>query len=102
MEYALVCWVLKNISEYSVDERYRVYLNRAKDKDVYDFNKGYSDNEKLAVSEAIKYFTDLYNNLFKGYPKGHKSISGMKRRVECMERAYEKLVENIDTEWVTV
>ena len=84
-------WILENIPQLAVDDKYRVSLQTAKSKNVSGVPRKFSDGEREAVAEALKYFTDMYGQLLKGYPKGHKSINVIRQRVNVFNALVEKI-----------
>lgn len=62
-EYNAVLWVIENTSPMVLDERFRVYFERARDKEADFYYSQYSDNEIFAVCSALEYYEKLYTEL---------------------------------------
>lgn len=84
-------WIMDNISELSLAIQFRSDLRTAKNKNIIAFPKEYSDGEKLAVTEAVRYFHELYRGLVEGYPCGNRSIASLKSKIYVLGGLLEKI-----------
>ena len=91
-EYREVCFVLRNTSEISLEEKHRVYLGRARSKEALHFNQSNSDNEKRAIAAALTYHIELAKEIIKGYPKGHNAVIAQSKRILIMEKARKRIL----------
>ncbi len=94
-EYYEVRWVLRNTSELSLEEKHRVYLGRAREKEALHFNQCNSDNEKRAIAAALTYHIELGYEIIKGYPKGHNAVVERKKKIALQEKARKRILASI-------
>ena len=86
-----VDWVMQNTPPMVLEEGLGEYLKRALKRGGYVLLSEFTDNEVRAVAAAIKYNVDMLDELVKGYPKGHITVSEIRRRIGILKQAYGRL-----------
>ena len=94
-EYFAVYEAVKMTSPLSLEEKHRVYLERAREKEAFRFRLCNSDAEKLAIAAALQYQIDLRLELIKGYPQRHDAVQRELERIEVWQKAKRKLLAAI-------
>ena len=94
-EFEIIEWVLKNISELSLDEKYRKNLSDVRKGPVLQLSS-YTPQERSAIAASLDYFCELYTSSIKGYPNGNRTIRQIKARLELLKSAMQKAMETSD------
>ena len=94
-EYFAVYEAIKQTSPLSLEEWHRVYLERAREKEAFNFKLCNSDNEKRAIVAALEYQIDMSRMLIKNYPPRHNAAKKEQRKIENWEKAREKLLASV-------
>lgn len=99
-EYYAVYEAVAMTSPLSLEERHRVYLERARATQAFYFRLSNSDNEKRAIAAALDYQINLRKDLIKGYPERHNAVVKELKRIEVLEKAKKKILAAISDEKV--
>ena len=97
-EYYAVYEAVAMTSQMSLEEKHRVYLERARAKQAFHFRLSNSDNEKRAIIAALDYQINLRKDLIKGYPERHNAVVKELKRIEIWEKAKKKILASIRDE----
>ena len=87
---------MENTSPLAIEEKHRRYLRKAIERGGYIVLPMFTDNEVRAVAAVIEYNVELMDRLMKGYPKGHKSVAEIRRRVDILRMAHDRLAKLVD------
>ncbi len=85
-EIELIEWVLNNVSELSLEEKYRKSLTEVRKRPLQQLT-AYTMNELLAIAASLEYFSELYTSSIKGYPSGNRTIRQIKERLDIIKSA---------------
>ena len=94
-EYYAVYEAVAMTSPLCLEEKHRVYLERAGAKQEFHFRLSNSNNEKRAIAAALDYQINLRNELIKGYPERHNAVVKEKQRILILEKAKKKILASI-------
>ncbi len=97
-EYYAVYEAIGMTSPLSLEEKHRVYLERARATQAFSFRMSNSDNEKMAIAAALDYQINLRKDLIKGYPERHNAVVKELKRIEIWEKAKKKILAAISDE----